>query len=54
MKEMALFVVVVGVALIGKALGYSGDVYKTVRTDIGYWETDNAYCPTGWMPLPER
>jgi hypothetical protein len=29
-----------------------GDVYKTVRENIGYWETNYAYCPTHWMPLP--
>ena len=30
-----------------------GDVYRTVREEIGYWDTDTAYCPTHWMPLPE-
>lgn len=29
-----------------------GDVFKTVRDDVGYWDTDIAYCPTHWMPLP--
>ena len=34
-----------------------GDVYKTVREDIGYWDTNEACCPTHWMPLlaaPEK
>lgn len=30
-----------------------GDVYRTVREETGYWDTDTAYCPTHWMPLPE-
>ena len=30
-----------------------GDVYRTVRDECGYWDTDKAYCPTHWMPLPE-
>lgn len=30
-----------------------GDVYKTVQDEVGYWDTDNAYCPTHWMPLPK-
>ena len=29
-----------------------GDVYRTVREECGYWDTDTAYCPTHWMPLP--
>ena len=29
-----------------------GDVYKTVREDVGCWSTDFAWCPTYWMPLP--
>lgn len=29
-----------------------GDVFRTVREEIGYWDTDTAYCPTHWMPLP--
>lgn len=30
-----------------------GDVYQTVRNDFSYWDTDIAYDPTHWMPLPE-
>lgn len=30
-----------------------GDVYRTVRDECGYWDTDTAYCPTYWMSLPE-
>lgn len=30
-----------------------GDVYRTVREECGYWNTDTAYCPTHWMPLPQ-
>jgi len=30
-----------------------GDVYRTVREDTGYWDTETAYWPTHWMPLPE-
>ena len=30
-----------------------GDVYRTVRDECGYWDTDSAYCPTHWMPLPD-
>ena len=29
-----------------------GDVYRTVREECGYWESETAYCPTHWMPLP--
>lgn len=29
-----------------------GDVFRTVRLDCGYWDTEKAYCPTYWMPLP--
>lgn len=29
-----------------------GDVYRTIKQDNGYWETDIAYCPTHWMPMP--
>ena len=29
-----------------------GDVYKEVREECGYWNTEIAYCPTHWMPLP--
>jgi hypothetical protein len=29
-----------------------GDVYRTLREECGYWDTDTAYCPTHWMPLP--
>ena len=28
------------------------DVYKTVKEECGYWETDVAFNPTHWMPLP--
>ena len=30
-----------------------GDVFKSVREDVGYWDTDIAYCPIHWMPLPD-
>ena len=29
-----------------------GDVYRTVREDTGYWDSDTAYRPTHWIPLP--
>lgn len=29
-----------------------GDVFRTVRRDMGYWDAVHAYCPTHWMPLP--
>jgi hypothetical protein len=31
-----------------------GDVFRTVREDVGYWDTDIAYCPTHWMLLPDK
>lgn len=29
-----------------------GDVFRIVREEMGYWDTDTAYCPTHWIPLP--
>jgi hypothetical protein len=29
-----------------------GDVFRTVVEDVGYWDTERAYCPTHWQPLP--
>jgi hypothetical protein len=29
-----------------------GDVFRTVVEDTGYWNTERAYCPTHWQPLP--
>ena len=31
-----------------------GDVYKEVEEDFGYWNSDRAYAPTHWMPLPSN
>lgn len=30
----------------------AGDVYKTVREDKGYWQSECVFLPTFWMPLP--
>lgn len=30
-----------------------GDVYREVKDECGYWDTDEITCPTNWMPLPE-
>jgi hypothetical protein len=30
-----------------------GDVYKTEEVHDGYWETDIAFHPTHWHPLPQ-
>lgn len=30
-----------------------GDVYRIVREDIGYWDSNLDYCPDFWMPLPD-
>lgn len=30
-----------------------GNVYRTVREDLGWWDSDYCIGPTHWMPLPE-
>ncbi len=29
-----------------------GDVYRTVREEFGYWQSETVFDPTHWMPLP--
>jgi hypothetical protein len=30
-----------------------GDVYRTTKIDVGYFDSGFTFCPTHWMPLPE-
>lgn len=30
-----------------------GAVYRNVREETGYWNTDTVCFPTSWIPLPE-